>query len=273
MESVQKILLVDDEPSVLNALRRLFRRTGYQIHTAGSAIEGLKLFEQVGPFHLVITDYRMPEMNGVEFLRQVKKRWPDTVRMVLSGYADTDVIIAATNEGHIYKFISKPWDEDFLLQSVAEGLERYSKKVLLQNQQLLLSKELERLRQEGSATMQEVGRKQLPITAVYQSLLDQIPVGVLGIDCFGDIVCMNTRARELFDLAETPVGESVCHLLPAFCTKMENCLLLQQLDNMVLDVKGKTVRLKIKKFHQHEGFVLMQMLLLMEIEQGVGDAS
>ena len=97
MNTDARILLVDDEQSVLNALQRFFRRSGYEaVKTCTSGREGLELFEKSGPFQLVISDYRMPEMNGVEFLSAVRARWPDTVRIVLSGYADTSAIIAAT---------------------------------------------------------------------------------------------------------------------------------------------------------------------------------
>ncbi|MBV5350430.1 response regulator, partial [bacterium] len=78
--------------------QRFFRRSGYEdVVTCTSGKEGLALLETSGPFQLVISDYRMPEMNGVEFLSAVRARWPDTVRIVLSGFADTSAIIAATN--------------------------------------------------------------------------------------------------------------------------------------------------------------------------------
>src|SRR5664279_3494055 len=125
MEEQIRILLVDDEKNVLKALERTFLDEEYEILKASSGIDGLSILESVSPVQVVISDYRMPEMNGVDFLREVCKKWPDTVRIVLSGYADTASIVSAINEGEIYKFISKPWNDDELKVAIANALERY----------------------------------------------------------------------------------------------------------------------------------------------------
>jgi two-component system NtrC family sensor kinase len=106
MEEEIKILCVDDEPNVFNSVRRLFLDSGYTILAANSARDGLGILED-GDIQIVISDYRMPNINGVEFLRGVCIRWPDTVRIALSGYADTASIVSAINEGEIYRFIPK----------------------------------------------------------------------------------------------------------------------------------------------------------------------
>jgi len=128
MESSEKtlILCVDDERNVLRSLERIFLDDDYEILTASSAEEGLRILEDNGPFQVVISDYRMPAMDGVEFLKEVYRRWPDTVRIVLSGYADTAAIVSAINEGRIYKFIPKPWNDNELRVTVANALERYA---------------------------------------------------------------------------------------------------------------------------------------------------
>ena len=120
-----KILCVDDERNVLRALERIFLDDDYDIMLAGSGDEGLKVMEESGPFQVVISDYRMPVMNGVEFLKGVYDRWPETVRIVLSGYADASAIVDAINEGHIYRFIPKPWNDDELRVTIQNSLERY----------------------------------------------------------------------------------------------------------------------------------------------------
>jgi response regulator RpfG family c-di-GMP phosphodiesterase len=117
------VLLVDDEPSVLSALRRLLRLNGYATEQATSAAEGLKLLEE-GPVDLVISDMRMPEMDGAAFLEQVSTHHPDTVRLLLTGYADMDATVAAINRGRIHRYIAKPWDDKDLLLLVKEALER-----------------------------------------------------------------------------------------------------------------------------------------------------
>ncbi len=119
------ILCVDDEANVLKSLKRLFLDEDYEILTAESGKEGLVLLEQRQPVQVLISDYRMPAMDGVAFFKQVHERWPDTVRIVLSGYADTAVVVAAINEGQIYKFIPKPWNDDELKVAIAQALEWY----------------------------------------------------------------------------------------------------------------------------------------------------
>lgn len=101
------LLFVDDEPSILSALRRLFRPHGYRILIAESGAAGLAILEQEA-VDLIISDMRMPEMDGATFLKQARSRWPGTVRILLTGYADVTSTVAAINEGEIYRYIAKP---------------------------------------------------------------------------------------------------------------------------------------------------------------------
>ncbi|MFA5182078.1 MAG: HD domain-containing phosphohydrolase [Syntrophales bacterium] len=119
-----RILVVDDEPLVLDIIKRLLKDGHYEIFTAASGPEGLSLMG-VFPIQIVISDYRMPEMNGVEFLREVCRLWPDTIRIVLSGYADSQAVIAAINEGQIYKFMAKPWNNEELKITIVNAVDRY----------------------------------------------------------------------------------------------------------------------------------------------------
>ena len=119
------LLLVDDEPSVLSALRRLFRTQGYQVRQAASGAEGLTLLQEQ-PADLVISDMRMPEMDGARFLEHVRNSWPDTARILLTGYADISSTIAAINRGEVHRYIAKPWDDQDLLLIVRDALQRRS---------------------------------------------------------------------------------------------------------------------------------------------------
>ena len=118
------LLFVDDEPGILSSLRRLFRPHGYRILVAESGALGLAELEKT-PVDLVISDMRMPEMDGATFLKAVRQRWPDTVRILLTGYADVTSTVAAINDGEIYRYVSKPWDDNEIVNTVREALERY----------------------------------------------------------------------------------------------------------------------------------------------------
>ncbi|MBB5607030.1 MULTISPECIES: HD domain-containing phosphohydrolase [unclassified Janthinobacterium] len=117
------ILCVDDEPNILSALRRLLRPHGYRVLTADSGAAGLALLESEA-VDLVISDMRMPRMDGAQFLAQVCRRWPGTMRLLLTGYADIPSILDAINQGEIYRYLTKPWDESDIVLVVRHALER-----------------------------------------------------------------------------------------------------------------------------------------------------
>lgn len=116
------LLCVDDEANILSALKRLFRPHGYRVLTAPGGEEGLKLLGET-TVDLVISDMRMPEMDGAHFLEQVRQRWPDTMRILLTGYSDVTSAIAAVNRSHVYRYISKPWLDDDVLLVVQQALD------------------------------------------------------------------------------------------------------------------------------------------------------
>ena len=191
-----KILCVDDERNVLRALERIFLDDDYEIVLADSGDEGLKILEDRGPFQVVISDYRMPVMNGVEFLKVVYERCPETVRIVLSGYADAGAIVAAINEGHIYKFIPKPWNDDELRVTIQNCLERYS---LLKNNHQLLTELAQTNQKLEDKIHQRTEQLELRNRALEfsQSLLGNLPVAVAGIDESGMIAYCNDRASAI----------------------------------------------------------------------------
>ena len=131
-----RVLFVDDEPNILEAIKRGLHKRVAAIHTATSGAEALKLLNEVGPFALVVSDMRMPVMNGAQLLAKVREQAPDTVRMILSGQSDFQSTIAAVNAGHIYRFLCKPCPADQLLPAVEDGLRQHrlitAEKVLLE---------------------------------------------------------------------------------------------------------------------------------------------
>lgn len=118
------LLFVDDEENVLNALRRIFLEENYTILTANSAQRAFELLEQQ-PVHLIITDHRMPVMTGAELLKLVRERYPETIRIMLTGHADVNSIMGAVKEGAVYKFITKPWNDEDLRLTVSLALQQF----------------------------------------------------------------------------------------------------------------------------------------------------
>ena len=124
------ILIVDDEGNILKTLERLMEDEGYRIFFADSGFKGLEIIKHED-IHLVISDQKMPGMDGIKFLYEVKKISPDTIRIMLTGFADVNIAIQAINEGEVYRFITKPWNNVELLSTVKQGIEYYDLKMEL----------------------------------------------------------------------------------------------------------------------------------------------
>ncbi|MEA1922850.1 MAG: response regulator [Pseudomonadota bacterium] len=122
-QTLPAILLVDDEEMILNALRRVLASFEWDVLIAESGAQALKIMAR-RPIALIISDQRMPGMSGLELLNLVKKEYPDTVRIVLTGYAEMDVVVKAINQGEVYRFFTKPWNNDELLETIREVLQR-----------------------------------------------------------------------------------------------------------------------------------------------------
>ncbi|MEO7433268.1 MAG: EAL domain-containing protein [Dokdonella sp.] len=131
LASPRALLLVDDEENILHALKRTLRRDGYEIHTANSAREGLQVLART-PIAVIVSDERMPEMTGSEFLGRVKNLYPDTLRIMLSGFTDLKVVTAAINEGAIYKFLTKPWEDEGLREEIRQAFRLHEEKATTQ---------------------------------------------------------------------------------------------------------------------------------------------
>lgn len=119
-----RLLLVDDEPNILASLRRVFQRENYELLFARNAEEALQILEKQ-PVELIMSDFMMPGMNGSELLRDVRERWPQTIRIMLTGHANTDAVMGSIKEGAVYRFILKPWNDDDIRLTIALALEQY----------------------------------------------------------------------------------------------------------------------------------------------------
>jgi EAL domain-containing protein (putative c-di-GMP-specific phosphodiesterase class I)/CheY-like chemotaxis protein len=120
------LLLVDDDVNVLASLHRLFRRDNYRVLTAVSPAEGFELLA-LHPVHVIVCDQRMPLMSGTEFLSKVKEMYPETVRIMLSGHTAVDAVLDSINRGSIYRFFTKPWDDDILREQIRQAFQHYWK--------------------------------------------------------------------------------------------------------------------------------------------------
>ena len=221
------LLVVDDEPNIAAALKRLLRRDGYRILTAPSAAEGLELLGE-NAVGVIISDQRMPVMSGTEFLRRVKTMYPSTVRMVLSGFTDLASITSAINEGAIYKFLTKPWEDEVMRATVREAFERHE--LIRENERLGEDARAANLRMAEANTELERRVKektaelscQLEALKISQEALNSMPVGVVGVDCEGMVASANEYA--VMALGAAPGCNASECLPPALLTILNEAL-------------------------------------------------
>jgi signal transduction histidine kinase len=133
MKPCHSILVVDDEPDVVRSVKDLLR-LDYKVYTATSADEGMKILQE-NVIDVIMTDQRMPDMTGVEFLKKARDPHPDATRLLFTGYADISAVIAAINQGNVYRYIAKPWDPDELQTIIREACERHD--LIVQRKQLI----------------------------------------------------------------------------------------------------------------------------------------
>lgn len=213
------LLLVDDEEHILASLRRLLRRDGYRILTATSAADGL-LQLATHDVDVIVSDQRMPQMTGVEFLRRAKQLYPDTVRIVLSGYTELESITAAINEGAIYKFLTKPWEDQLLRANIEEAFRQKA----MADENRRLARELHQANQELADVNQ---RLQHALTLQHErthlaeagqggalDMLLNLPAALVGVDDDGVVAFVNHDAQALWS-TQPLLGREVADALPA----------------------------------------------------------
>jgi response regulator RpfG family c-di-GMP phosphodiesterase len=150
------LLVIDDEPAVCDSVHDLLRRE-FRVLKATSALDGCRLLQEE-EIHIVMTDQRMPQVTGVELLAKIKAKNPRAIRMLFTGFADLESIIAAINQGHVYQFIKKPWRPEELQDAVRMAATEYDRIVAASDDTSALLGELEQMRQRISALEAEVGR-------------------------------------------------------------------------------------------------------------------
>ncbi|MBU1426651.1 MAG: response regulator [Gammaproteobacteria bacterium] len=149
------LLFVDDEVNVLSSLKRLFRPFGYRIFTAEGGKQALEIMAHES-IDLVISDMRMPEMNGAEFLQKVNEMWPETVRILLTGHSEIGATIDAINKGHIYRYLSKPWEDNDIVLAIKQALRQKQLEKANQGLEELTRKQNEELKDLNANLEQKV---------------------------------------------------------------------------------------------------------------------
>ncbi|MBW2314344.1 MAG: response regulator [Deltaproteobacteria bacterium] len=185
-----RLLIVDDEDAILETMTFTFE-DDYDVLTAGSAEAGLALLEETGPVSVVISDQRMPGTTGVEFLSQVYGLHPATARIILTGFADMDATIKAINDGHVYAYVTKPWEQDDLRQVVRRAVDFY------------------RLRIENEALLADLGRSKIFLEAV----MDQLDTGALALNPEGIVQAANRAVLDYLGIDHDPRGHPLKDVL------------------------------------------------------------
>ena len=175
-----KILLVDDDAMILAGLKRQLR-SQFRIETALSGEEALEIIDEKGPFAVVVSDYYMPGMNGIDFLCRVKKVDPDTVRMMLTGSADMSTAIAAVNEGSIFQFHPKPCPAEKLGEAIKSGIHKYRQTTASQTQMKKVQMSLEQA------------------SRIQQTLLPKSDPNVEGYDIAGQSIWCDETSGDYYD--------------------------------------------------------------------------
>ncbi len=157
-----RLLFVDDDPGVLAAVSRFFRRYRFEVRTALDGAAGLFEVQENGPFQVVVSDYRMPGMTGELFLARVAELAPDSRRMILSAYADSDLLLAAINAGQVHRYLTKPWDSQELLTIIRTLVEDYRQLAARESQVQVLAdtnRQLEQNLQHNTTELAGQGRQ------------------------------------------------------------------------------------------------------------------
>jgi two-component system response regulator HupR/HoxA len=245
-----RILIVDDEEAILETMTFTFE-DDYDVLTASSAEQALALLdEQSEPVAVVISDQRMPGTTGVEFLAQVYERHPETTRIILTGFADMDATIKAINDGHVYAYVTKPWEPADLKQVVRRAVDFH------------------RLRLENEKLVSDLGRAKLFLEAV----MDQLDTGALALSPQGVVEAANRAVIDYLGIENDPRGRPLKEVLSDESGNMIYEVAIQLAgddgyEEVNLTCGGETLRLRVSQNQlvDVEGAPIGTVILLREI--------
>ena len=224
-----RILIVDDEEAILETMSFTFMDL-YEVFTSTDARKGLEILDEKSPIACVITDQRMPGMTGVEFLAEASRRHPDSVRIMLTGFADAEATIQAINDGQVYAYVNKPWEPDELKQTVKRAVER--NQLAAENNRLVA---------------------QLRDTNYFlEAVMDRLDTGAVAVDAGGVLRAANRPAREHLNLGDDPRGTSMASVLAKLGIESLGDTVVRLLDeseaafeDVQITVDGHLIRLRI----------------------------
>ena len=185
-----RILVVDDEEAILETMTFTFEDE-YEVRTSSDPEKALEILDREGPFAVVLSDQRMPGMSGVELVSEVCKRHPATVRIILTGFSDMDAIIQAINDGHVYSYITKPWEPDQLKQVMKQAVDHHQLSV------------------ENSRLLNDLQRANLFLAAV----MDELDLGAIAVDAHDLVQAVNRPVKEYLSVEGDPRGATLDALL------------------------------------------------------------
>lgn len=241
------LLLVDDEQSILNALTRVLRKEPYRLLTALGGEEALEILERE-TVHVVASDFRMPGKSGIELMREVKQRFPETVRVILSGFADGHVIVDSINVGEVYRFLPKPWNDDELVVTLRQCFEQYE--LRSENERLLeqVRSQNEELREMNELLEMAVQQRTRSLQ-LSQEVLEKLPLPVLGISPDGMIVLINAAVGQIVPPDNPmPLGMSLDEIFPEDVVEMVTFSIAERESNTInkCTLNGQDFRIYIR---------------------------
>ena len=212
-ETPHTLLLVDDEENILSSLRRLFRKDGYRVLCATSGQDGLALLAKEPGVDVIMSDQRMPQMTGTAFLRQARLLSPNSIRIVLSGYTDLESVTEAINEGAVYKFHTKPWDDEILRLSIREALQHkwaMDENRMLQSMLVEVNTEFATSIEQLNKNLEHERERNLALLALFHAR----PEPVLIVSAQGELIEANLAARNLLHIDAGTLPARLDALLP-----------------------------------------------------------
>ena len=264
----RSLLLVDDEENISRSLVRLLKQDDYKIFTANSGRQGLEILK-ANEIGVIVSDQRMPEMSGTEFLCQVSKLYPASIRIVLSGYTELQSITAAINEGKIYKFLTKPWDDGLIRQNIKEAFRQYE----LEDENRRLSQELMRANEELRLANEKLAQNvklearsaqiNLRSLQVAQGVLQNLPIGILGIDEELTIVLANDQANKILTgVGAGLIGNNLKDILPLELDACEKDKVICTVLNSGRSDPVLNINLIVHKYRMTDGTEVMVVVLM-----------